>query len=108
MLWEAHTRESVQDYARTVYPTSRHLSAVASLPDVCAVAQSERGTVPTNWADGDGKWPEASVFAIWWQRAEDHILKSWQMYVVQHPVLRLSLHIDDVRIDRESFGGHGC
>ena len=66
--------------------------ACTSPLDVFAVAQSDRRKAGANSEDGDSKWLEAPAFATWWQRAEDHILKTWQLYVVQHPLLRLSLH----------------
>jgi len=51
-------------------------------------------------AKSDKTWPEASMFAVWWQRAEDRILKSWQMWVLRSPVRHLSLHFDGIRLDK--------
>ena len=46
------------------------------------------------------KWAEASTFALWWQRAEDYILRAWEAAVLQFPVRHLSLHFDGLRVDR--------
>ncbi len=51
-------------------------------------------------SETDKQWAEASTFAVWWQRAEDYILRSWQMWVLQRPVKHLSLHFDGLRLDR--------
>ena len=42
---------------------------------------------------------EASIFAIWRQRAEDFILSSWPTCVLQEPIAHLSLHFDGLRVD---------
>ena len=51
-------------------------------------------------AETDKKWPEASTLAMWWQRAEDHILRAWQFFILEKPVTHVSLHFDGLRTDR--------
>ena len=46
------------------------------------IAPTRSGTKRQDSEDGDSKWREASVFAVWWQHALDHILKIWQLYVL--------------------------
>ena len=41
------------------------------------IAPIRSGTKRQDSEDGDSKWREASVFAVWWQHALDHILKIW-------------------------------
>ena len=45
------------------------------------------------------KWALASTFAVWWQRAEDLVLRAWVLFIQEQPTTHLSLHFDGVRVD---------
>lgn len=52
-------------------------------------------------AQRDDKWAEATTFALWWQRCEDYILKSWCSWMTERSVpSHLSLHFDGIRVDK--------
>jgi len=52
-------------------------------------------------AGSDKDWPEATTFAIWWQGAEDYVLRAWVDRLMTFKPTHLSLHYDGVRVDLE-------
>lgn len=53
--------------------------------------------------EDDNLWPEKPFFVLWWQRAEENIWNVSQLYMVQHSLVHLSLHLDGLRVDWKSL-----
>ena len=48
--------------------------------------------------DSSKPCPESSVLAYLYQALEDYVLQAWQSYLMEMPMVHLSLHFDGVRI----------
>ena len=59
------------------------------------------------FAANEKKWAEASTFAVWWQRAEACVLRSWVLFVLEKATPHLSLHFDGLRVHRDRCAQSG-
>ena len=91
----------VAPFTRKLQRVSRVLRwlACSALPDVYERFCGEVGQGIGEKKEG---WPEGQTFAIFYQRAEDYVLRQWQAWLLEKPVKHLSLHFDGVRINKDA------